>query len=179
MRLDGELFSLAGGYLACDEPDVLATRVGLVLASAPSGLRDGLFIVDRLSAAWAWGALTVAPEPAELCCDVAARSRTAFRGHPVHQVRLRSGDVLRTAAGPVLSRWRTIVHLLRWPPTETTAELAQMIGVLLAGCGLTVAEARERLRREHVPSQAGRLIPELERICLPLSGQPAAQISCR
>ena len=130
LRLAAAAFSVLGRTLLCDEPDVLSARVTIARGDASTRL-----VVDRLSAAWAWGAVL----------------RT-FRFDDV--------DVVQTSAGPVLSRWRTLLHVLRWDSDEhpeAVQALADSLGFELHD---VTAEITERVH----PTAQRRYLEPLSRL---------------
>lgn len=151
MRLDGVLFSLRGSYLAVDEPDVLSTRVRIARGDAPPHL-----LLDRISAAWVWQAVALPPRAAEYCVDMAHRSSKIEPGTwRVRHVKLRPGEIVRTASGGLISPWRTVLHLLRWPPDCSGDELRSVVRRLIALEGMTAGEAQARFDREQAANVRG------------------------
>lgn len=151
MRLDGELFSVHGCYLPTDEPDVLSTRVRIAREGAPAH-----FVLDLMSAAWVWEATPLPPAPPQCCIDMAHRSTKIEPGTwQARHVHLKPGDVVRTAAGSLLSPWRTLMHLLRWPPPIGHEQLYETVALLVARERLTPAQAFTRFHEQQAANVRG------------------------
>jgi len=118
MRLDGELYRLADGYVSIAVPDVPASRAAALLAHRPRRL-----IAARRTAAWIWGALPTAPARGEYLVDLAARWRPApSEGLDVIESVLHAGDVTDLGGAMVTSPLRTAIDLARFRSPFTTAD---------------------------------------------------------
>lgn len=136
LRLDGEVFRLAEGFVLADEPDLPEVRIRVARGEAPA-----CFILDGKSAAWVWAALESPPRRPELC--LAMDKRGSDRFGPVRAtryLRFAPGDVVSTSAGDVLSPWRTLMHVLRWDDVSD-----HTVEVLLHRAALDIESARDRL----------------------------------
>ena len=140
MRLDGELFTPLGGLCRADEPDTPLLRARIVLTEAPPRL-----IVERLSAAWVWGALETMPQPHSVCFDIAERS-TKIVSSPwrVRNTGFRAGDVWRAPGVAVTTPWRTACDLLRLGDSRES-DGAEAVVRLLELAGMDVASAIARI----------------------------------
>lgn len=155
LRLDGHAFAIAAGFIAADEPLTFVERVRLARGGAPTA-----YILDLRSAAWAWGALATPPQRAQFCQDRFAKGSDRIGSvRAAHYVGLADGDVVHTAAGPVLSVWRTAVHLMRWESDQM-----EPIRALLARAELTPSAAAERIRSEFAPNQWVYYLRGLQRV---------------
>src|SRR6187402_1771121 len=113
MRLDGEVYPLAGAYCPIDQIETAAHR-----ARAVRGRRSVRLIAELRTAAWVWGALPRPPEPVEFCVDLAARARLRPSPHTlVRELVLDPEDVVDLDGCGVTSPLRTAVDLARFAET--------------------------------------------------------------
>ena len=109
MRLDGQVFPLAGSWCPIDTVETPELRA----ASVMSG-RSPRLVAALRTAAWVWGAAPRAPRMLELCADVRARARIRpGAGAVLHELVLDDGDVVRWPRAAVTSPMRTAIDLAR------------------------------------------------------------------
>lgn len=156
MRLDGVLFEVYGAFLPADQADVVATRVHVARQTAPPQ-----YILDRLSAAWVWGAVETPPEPPEFCQDMTRRGTDRYNTYRSQRyVRLRDGECVSFTTGSVLSPWRTVLQLLRWTP----AVEADTIAALLTLERMTPDDVATRVAGTFNSNQHGYFLTPLKRL---------------
>lgn len=153
MRLDGVLFRVHGSFVIADEPDTVETRIAIARAAAPRQ-----FILDRLSAAWVWGAIALPPPTPDFCLDMNHRGTDRYNAHRAQRyVRLDDTEVVSAPAGSVLSPWRTTLHLLRWTPGVSPDCIRNLLGTI----DCCPCRAAERIRDERARSQQGQFLRPL------------------
>jgi hypothetical protein len=158
--LDGELFPLAAAHCPVDAVETPALR----LAAALTG-RSPRFIAELGTAAWVWGATTLAPGTLELCVELGARARPP-RAQQVsmREVLLGPGDVRVLDGWRVTSPLRTAVDLARARPRFGHEE-STMVRALGAIGGFDVAECLAAMEtRRNLPGKrraAERLLASL------------------
>jgi len=136
MRLDGELYRLADGYVSIAVPDVPASRAAALLAHRPRRL-----IAARLTAAWIWGVVPSAPSRGEYLVDLTARWRPApGEGLDVIESVVRAGDVTNLGGVIATTPLRTAVDLARFR-AEFTQHDADVVRALALVGGFDYAEA--------------------------------------
>lgn len=118
MRLDGELYRLAEGYVSISVPDVPAARAAAVLGRRPSRL-----IAARGTAAWIWGAVPTAPVRGEFIVDLAAR----WRPRPSDSIDIiesviHAEDLVTLGGVAVTSPLRTAIDLARFRAVFTLVD---------------------------------------------------------
>lgn len=155
LRLDGETFAIYGCSILCDEPDVLSTRVKLARGDASPRL-----VVDRLSAAWAWGAVATPPSTPMLCSDLRTRTTKLIGDAIVRTYRFGDDDIVRTSSGPVLSRWRTLLHVLRFDASSHP----EAISTLAASLGVGVRNLEQLITERVHPAAQRRYLEPLARV---------------
>lgn len=127
MRLDGELYRLADGYVSIAVPDVPASRAAATLARRPRRL-----IAARGTAAWIWGAAPVAPARGEYIVDLSARWRPApAEGLDVVESVIRPGDVVALGGVLATTPMRTVIDLARFRAVFTPADAAAVRALAL------------------------------------------------
>jgi hypothetical protein len=156
-RLDGELFPLGRGWTAPDAVPGAADRA----AAALSGLPD-LFIAERETALWIWGAIDAAPEPPRVCLPL-ARPRSGLRGRGVREVVIGDAEVARLGGRRVTTPLRTAVDLAR-RNTEWTAESAAAVRRLVRLAGIDGAALLRALEASPRAAHTARARTRLERI---------------
>ena len=137
LRLDGEVYALAGAYCLIGELEAPAHRARAVLAG-----RSRRLIAELGTAAWIWGA---APEP--LRPEFAVTPEARARVSPAEQVVVRelvydAGDVLDLDGFRVTSPLRTVLDLARFAEpcaADTVARLAAIAGLGLPDCLASLA----------------------------------------
>jgi hypothetical protein len=133
MRLDGQLFALAGAWCPVDAPDIPELR-----ARAIHSGRSPRLVAELRTAAWIWGAVDAPPSPVELCADVRARARVRPGADAmVREVVLPEDDVVRFGTATVTTPLRTAVDLARVGGPATALRVLADIG----GFGLDAARA--------------------------------------
>jgi hypothetical protein len=152
MRLDGQLYPVAGSWRPTDLPETLEARAGAVSLL----LRDRL-IADRLTAAWILGAADSPPLPLQCCADADDRGAAGLDGLDIRELRLRGDDVVRVGPLRHTTPLRTAVDLLRgkaWSGVEREA-----LRRLLDRCGVegVGAALEERRFAAHRARGVGRL----------------------
>lgn len=155
LRLDGDAFSLYRSTLLCDEPDVVSTRVALARGDASARL-----VIDRLSAAWVWHALAAPPTPPMLCSDIRARTTKQIGEAVLRTYRFTDDDIIQTSAGPVLSRWRTLLHVLRFDASSHP----EAISTLAASLGVGVRNLEQLITERVHPAAQRRYLEPLARV---------------
>ncbi len=144
MRLDGEVYRLADGYVSVAVPDVPASRAAALLATRPRRL-----IAARRTAAWIWGARGSSPARGEYLVDLSARWQPApSEGLDVIESVVHPGDVTSLAGSSVTTPLRTAVDLARFRSTfdEQDADAVRQLADI-GDFGLTDAiESMERSR---------------------------------
>ena len=147
--LDGVLYPRGFGFACIDEPDGPAERAASL--TFPGGDR---LIIERLSAAWVWGAASHPPDVHQLCSSSAARARS--RPSPeftLREVRISPAEVVSFAAAQVTSPLRTAIDLLVTAGHSPVS--ASSIQALLELDGLTPDECLRMLRaRRGLPGKA-------------------------
>lgn len=132
LRLDGEVYGLAGAYCLIGELETPRHRAHAVL-----GGRSDRLIAELGTAAWIWGA---APESPRLEFAVApeARARLAPGGHvSVREIVYADGDVTQLDGCRVTTPLRTAVDLARFTEpfaSDTVTRLAAIAGFALDDC---------------------------------------------
>ena len=143
MRLDGELYPLAGAYCPIDQIETAAHR-----ARAVRGRRSPRLIAELGTAAWVWGAIPRLPAPVEFCVDLAARARLRPNPHTtVRELVLDPEDVVDLDGSGVTSPLRTAVDLARFQDAfdpDAVAALAAIGGFGWQEC-LAVLDRRRNL----------------------------------
>lgn len=158
LRLDGDAFAVHGSTLSLDSPDVLSTRVSLARGDAPKRM-----VVDRLSAAWVWGATEVRPQPAMICADLRERTSKQLGEWAPHKTyRFVDGDVWATDGGPVLSPWRTLLHVLRFD----SAEHPEVLSALVELNQLAITELADAIIKRVHPTARRRYLEPLRALSL-------------
>lgn len=126
LRLDGEVFWIYGAPLPIDEPDTPFNRARTALAYCPPRL-----VVDRLSAAWCWGAIAHAPVHHQYAVDMASRSTKPIGVSPdLRHLRFRTGEVLRRDGVALTSPERTARDLRALPLVGSEIERYVALRVL-------------------------------------------------
>lgn len=122
LRLDGDLFGLGSAYCAIDEIDTPALR-GASLAR----LAGPRLIVERLTAAWVWGAVDRCPERPEFCSSLDARSRP-WKPMPIEhrEVAIEPDEVQLVAGVSVTTPTRTLLDLARMSHGDDDRVVAAM-----------------------------------------------------
>lgn len=155
LRLDGDAFSLYRSTLLCDEPDVVSTRVALARGDASARL-----VIDRLSAAWVWHALAAPPTTPMLCSDIRARTTKQIGEAVLRTYRFTDDDIVQTSAGPVLSRWRTLLHVIRWDAPAHP----DVVSALAASMGFELPELESVISERVHPTAQRRYLEPLRRL---------------
>lgn len=136
MRLDGELYRLADGYVSIAVPDGPAVRAAAALSQRPARL-----IAARATAAWIWGALSAPPRRGEYLVDLAARWRPVpAEGIDVVESVIHAGDAVRIAGVSVTSPLRTAIDLARFRSEFASVDATAVAALAFVG-GFTLAEA--------------------------------------
>lgn len=138
LRLDGDLFGLGTAYCAIDEIETPALRAASLARLA--GVR---LIVERMTAAWVWGAAERCPTRPQFCSSLDARYRPWSRLPIEHREVAISADEVRMLDGVgvgvgvrVTSPERTLLDLARMPaeaPGITAAMRALVRAAPLGG----------------------------------------------
>lgn len=130
LRLDGEAYRLAEGYVAIGVRPLTATR-----AAAALGDRSPRLISALGTAAWIWGAAAHPPERGEFLVDLTARWRPPFGGNlTVIESSVHSDDVARWGRCLVTTPLRTVIDLARFrtdfgvADTDAVRRLAEVGG---------------------------------------------------
>jgi hypothetical protein len=149
MRLDGEVYALAGAWCAMDELEDVRHRITAVRANRSSRL-----IAELGTAAWIWGASADLPGPLEFCVGLDARARPA-RSSEVHvrELVLDPADLVEGESGAVTTPLRTAVDLARFR-AELSAEEQSAIVTLAAIGGFDLGQCDALLdRRRNLPGK--------------------------
>jgi hypothetical protein len=164
-QLDGHVFRLDDCFEPVDIPHTRDQR-----ANAIGALWPGKFIAERVTAAWIWGALEVAPMQHELCVSLGARARPAnTRRLTVREVVIENDEYVTLGGTRVTTPLRTLIDIARFASDEVAAstllELAR-IGHLTQGqCRKALDRRRnspyktaawQRILAAGVPSAEGR-----------------------
>lgn len=126
-RLDGDLFAIDEGWAPVDEPDLPAFRAAVIALRMPRPL-----VIERMSAAWVHGALTVPPAVAQFCVPHSAR--IAPIGDPratVREVKIEESEVVELGGVRCTSVVRTGFDLLRdadYDATDGEGVIGALIG---------------------------------------------------
>lgn len=108
-RLDGELFAVDDGWAPVDEPDLPAFRAAVVALRMPRPL-----VIERKSAAWVHGGLTVPPAVAQFCVPHSARIAVlGDRRASVREVKIDESEIVEYGGIRCTSVVRTGFDLLR------------------------------------------------------------------
>ena len=114
-RLDGDVVELGEAYAPADLVETPALRAAS-LAPLVEGMRGAAFA--GMSAAWIHGAGDAPPELHELQSATGRRLRApTTRRMLVHDPVLDTADVINLGGVAVTTPERTLIDLLRWPPT--------------------------------------------------------------
>lgn len=164
MRLDGEVYRLADGYLPIAVPDVPTTRAVATLAHRPRRL-----VAARLTAAWIWGAISSAPRRGEYLVDIDAR----WRPQPAEAIDvvesvIHPGDIDVLGGVAVTTPLRTAVDLARFRSEFTPADAAAVV-VLARQGGFSLADSLGVMNRGR--NLAGKQLAT-ERLTAALADQP-------
>jgi hypothetical protein len=142
MRLDGELYALAGAWCPVDVLESAAVRASAVMAG-----RSPRLVAELRTAAWIWGVPGRLRRPLELCADLRARARLRPGADAlIREVHLDEGDVVPLGGARVTSPLRTVLDLARSGRAEPVL-LRRVIEVT----GLGADEVEERLRTSRAP----------------------------
>lgn len=164
MRLDGELYRLADGYVSIAVPDVPAARAAAVLAHRPSRL-----IGARGTAAWIWGAVPTVPLRGEFVVDLEARWRPpASEGIDVVESVIHPGDLVAFGGVAVTSPLRTAIDLARFRVVFTLVD-ADAVRALAAIGGFGLGDTLATMNRGR--NLAGKQLA-CTRLAATLAGQP-------
>ena len=135
-RLDGELFQIGACFTPIDEIEQPAHRASVVHA----GL-SGRLIAEQRSAAWVWGAFSVAPLHHQLCVAMDARvGHEVSRSVTVREVVIDAREVMTVGEFRVTAPLRTIIDLARFSPVfsgedeRTVRYLMSRFGVGFDAC---------------------------------------------
>ena len=164
MRLDGELYRLAEGYVSVAVPDVPAARAAAVLAHRPARL-----IAARGTAAWIWGAVPTVPLRGEFIVDLEARWRPRpSEGIDVVESVIHPGDLIVFGGVAVTGPLRTAIDLARFRTVFTLVD-ADAVRALAAIDGFGLDDALATMNRGR--NLAGKQLA-CARLTATLSGQP-------
>jgi len=142
MRLDGQVFPLAGSWCPLDTVETPEVRAG----SIASG-RSARLVAALGTAAWIWGATPRAPRLLELCADVRARARVRpGAGAVLHELVLADADVVRWPHAAATSPMRTALDLAR-----SGAEEPEVLRRLAEVGGFDRRELIARLEAQRAP----------------------------
>lgn len=117
--LDGEVFRVGDAYSPVDEIVGVRHRAAAVSIGLPPRL-----IAEQLSAAWVWGAITLAPTRHQYCVQVGARVRPpGVAWMTVREVVLTDTDLAVVGPLRLTTPVRTAVDLARFSPQFDTSEV--------------------------------------------------------
>lgn len=109
LRLRGELVALGEGFAPLDQPSTPASRAASLEPTAPPNA-----IIDRMSAAWVWGASDEPPPVTEFAIDITLRKRKLNAHLVVREVAYVDGDLTEIVAGmQITTVQRTMIDLAR------------------------------------------------------------------
>lgn len=164
MRLDGDLYRLADGYVSIAVPDVPAARATAALAHRPRRL-----IAARATAAWIWGASSTAPPRGEYIVDLSARWRPVpADAIDVVESVIHPGDVIELAGVSVTTPLRTAIDLARFRQDFTPGDAATVGALAILG-GFTFDDAVATMDRGR--NLAGKQLAS-ERLARAMADQP-------
>lgn len=157
--LDGELFPHPTAFSPLDVIDSPALRAATLRSLAPLSL-----IAERMTAAWVWGATTVAPWPPHFCAPTGTRTR-AFPGSAVRarEVSIEEHEVMLLGSVRVTGPLRTALDLLRVPETfdaraaACVADLLLVTGIDGAACAAAIDSHRRLPHRRRAAERLGRV----------------------
>jgi hypothetical protein len=142
-RMDGELYSIDGGFSPVDLPDSPEQR-----ARALSELCSDRLIAEQGSAAWIWGASDSPPARHELCASLGARAKSAIpRRATVREVVIDEHSVAELGGIRVTTPLRTILDLARFSDAfaaETQEQVARLMSTFGIELGVCIAELDAR-----------------------------------
>jgi hypothetical protein len=142
MRLDGELYRLAEGYVSVAMPEVPAVRAAAVLAH-----RSARLIAARGTAAWIWGAMPTIPIRGEFIVDLSARWRPRpSEGIDVVESVIHAGDVVALGGVSVTGPLRTAIDLARFRAVFTLVD-ADAVRALAGIDGFSLDDALASMNR--------------------------------
>jgi len=165
---DGELFRVGDCFASIDEIERPIHRLLATHDGVPAGL-----IVDRLSAAWVWGALKRAPSPRQFCVPIGARlSLSPARRLAVREVVIDlPEDTVDLGGHLITTPTRTAVDLARESVRFEGGDRDILISLVRIGhirLDACVAQLRDRNK---MPNKR-RAMARLESLAGSLQGQP-------
>lgn len=170
--LDGELVPLAGCFTVVDLPEQAASRA----RALATGL-TGRVIIERLSAAWVFGATSDPPTPPQFCSAADARAKPAtLRRLTVREVVIDDDETVMLDGIRVTSPLRTACDLVR---SSEDFDLARQLVVLrlLGLCHASVDECITLLdRRRNLPGKK-RTLARLRSLTVPGAPQSASAVA--
>ncbi|MFJ3382920.1 MULTISPECIES: hypothetical protein [unclassified Curtobacterium] len=158
--LAGDLMPVGACWASVAEPHDPALRAG----SFAWSVGDGRVIASGRSAAWIWGARSRPPLPHDACVRAGERVRQGG-GERIREIAIEDEDLVLVAGTTVTTPLRAALDLLRAAGPRDWADRTEAVSGLLAVCGVTVDQVRERLDRlGTVPMvrQAERRLAELD-----------------
>jgi hypothetical protein len=148
-RLDGDLFAIADCYSPVDLPEQPADRARAVAQQLSERV-----IVERLSAAWVFGAMTDPPREHQYCSAADARAKpSTLRRLTLREVVIDADEVVVLGGVRVTSPLRTACDLVR-SAAQFDAALQLVVLQLLNLAGASVDECIAVLdRRRNLPGK--------------------------
>jgi hypothetical protein len=149
MVLDGTLYRMGDCYCVIDQMPSVALRSGALAQVLPQRL-----IVERLTAAWVWGAVLDLPASYYVCVDIRSRVRPPATGRlVVREVVIADSEIVDFGVVRVTTPVRTALDLARSPDPFGEKESAAL-ATLMHVANLTMEACEEAMNeRRNLPNK--------------------------
>lgn len=137
-RLAGEVYPIGGCFAPIDLPELRSVRAGVIAMQAPAR-----FVADRLTAAWFWGAVAMAPVRLQFCIDIRSRHRQTTTRFDLREVVIDGSEIVAVGGALVTAPTRTMLDLAR----DGGIDDGPAVGLLVALAGCTDATLQAVLDR--------------------------------